>query len=107
MDGREPDQIELNSEAYEDFRESLERDHPGEYALMHDGRVVDTFGRIENAYRVGREEFGDGRFFIREVGAPPVDLGIHSARVVQTVVTGRGTGGSFAWTPGGSTSFPS
>lgn len=82
MDSHEPNQIDLNAEAYENFRESLERDHPGEYALMHDGRVIDTFGKIENAYRVGRTEFGDGQFFIREISAPPIDLGIFSATIV-------------------------
>ncbi|MCY4104563.1 MAG: hypothetical protein OXG55_15095 [bacterium] len=81
MSGHQPDQITLNADAYENHRESLERDHPGEYVLMHNGKIIDTYGQLENAYRVGHERFGHEQFFIREIGAPPVDLGIFSATV--------------------------
>ncbi len=49
--------------------------HRGEYALMHDGAIVDFCSSSAAAYREGMERFGDGNFSCQEVGAAVVDLG--------------------------------
>ena len=72
--------LRANEVAYEkDYREQLERDHPGKTVLMHDNKVVDVYDDPNDAYLTGYERWGLGGFSMKEIGQKPIDLGIFSA----------------------------
>ena len=76
----EKSQVHTNHDAYnENFREELERDHPGRVALMHKGEVVGIYDTHSAAYWVGCERYELGNFSIEWIGARPAHLGIITA----------------------------
>ena len=68
-------QIDLNQAAYEKIKETLEAEHHGRHALMHDGEVISILDNSEIAYAVGCDRFGLGYFSIVEIGQKPISLG--------------------------------
>ena len=69
-----------NYEAYEaKYRAALEREHLGRFALMHNREVVNIYNDEGDAYSIGCEKFGVGKFSLQEIGAKPVHLGIMTA----------------------------
>jgi len=60
--------------AYEGLRESLEADHMGKWALIHNRELVSLFGTFEEAAETAVGKFGRGPYLIRRVGAPPMTL---------------------------------
>lgn len=76
----ETTQVHRNHAAYnENFREKLERDHPGCVALMHKCEVVGIYDNHSAAYWVGCERYELGNFSIEWIGARPAHLGIITA----------------------------
>ena len=70
-------QIDINHDAYrETHRHGLEKEHLGEYALMHDAQVVDVFETVDEAFNAGMDNFGADQFSIEEIGAQPIHLGV-------------------------------
>ena len=67
---------ELDKElaAYNAMRAQLEKDHMGEWILVHDGELVGAFRFSEAAAEEAVRRFGRGPYLIRQVGAPPVIL---------------------------------
>src|SRR5712671_5795539 len=66
---------------YQVFREKLPellRSHPGKFALMSGGQVVDFFSTLSDAVRAGKEKFGDHKFSVQEVTSQNVNLGFYS-----------------------------
>ena len=55
---------------YESMREDLERDHMGEWIVMHGGAVAGYFETHWDAAEAAVQRFGDGPYLIREIGAP-------------------------------------
>ena len=70
-------QLAINRSAYEKIQAKMEEEHMGQYALMHDGEVVEINDNGGVVYAIGCERFGLGRFSIEKVGELPHDLGIH------------------------------
>lgn len=65
-----------NHRAYrEKFQADLEPEHNGKTALMHDGEVMLILNDREDAYTVGVDQYGLGKFSLVRVGAPPLDVG--------------------------------
>lgn len=65
-----------NRRAYrEKFQADLEPEHNGKTALMHDGAVMLVLKDREDAYAVGVDQYGLGRFSLVPVGAVPLDVG--------------------------------
>jgi hypothetical protein len=52
--------------------------HPGEFALLRHGEIVDFFGDPGAALIAGNARFADRLFSIQEVSEEPVDLGVWS-----------------------------
>ena len=69
------EELKRNIAAYEALREDLERTRHGRFALLHDGNLVNVLNDRWDAYLVGRERFGEGRFSITKIGEPPATLG--------------------------------
>ena len=68
-------QLDRNQTAYEAVRDQMEAAHRGRIALMHDGQVIEVYNDSEDAYKVGCEKYGLGRFSLVHVGEQPIDLG--------------------------------
>lgn len=71
-------ELEKNEEAYEEVRNQMEAEHWGRTVLLHDGAVVAIYNDEGDAYAIGREKFGLGRFSLHQVGRQPIDLGFHA-----------------------------
>ena len=62
----------------------MEAEHWDRTVLLSDGEVVDVYNDEGDAYKIGCERFGPGRFSLHRVGERPVDLGIHAAALIST-----------------------
>lgn len=71
-------ELKKNQEAYEAVKGKMESEHWGRTVLLHDGNVVAIYNDEGDAYDIGREKFGEGRFSLYVVGKRPIDLGYHS-----------------------------
>ena len=71
-------ELKKNQEAYESIKVEMEAEHWGRTVLLHDGKVVSIYNDEGDAYDIGCEKFGEGRFSIHLVGERPVNLGFHS-----------------------------
>jgi hypothetical protein len=58
---------DLNEKAFDKMQERLEEEHPGEWALFHNGKLVRTFKTEQEAETVAHEKFGDGPYLIEEI----------------------------------------
>ena len=71
-----------NYVAYQDtYKEKLEAEHLGRVALMHNREVVNVYNDMDDAYSIGCEKYGLGRFSLQRIGAQPIQLGILAAAV--------------------------
>lgn len=52
--------------------------HRDEYALMRDGKIVEFYSKVGDAYDEGTRRYSDGYFSIQEVTDEPIDLGFWS-----------------------------
>lgn len=77
-------ELKKNKEAFNDIREKVEGEHWGKTVLMHDGAVVAIYNDHDDAYMIGCEKFGLGKFSLHRVGQQPVDLGFHSILLSTT-----------------------
>ena len=59
---------------YESMRAELEKNHNGEWVLIHQEEMVGTYNSFEDAGRAAVRRFGRGPYLIRKVGAPPLTL---------------------------------
>lgn len=60
--------------AYESIRLELEADCFGQWVLVHDSQLVDTYNAFEAAANDAVRRFGRGPYLIRQVGEPPLRL---------------------------------
>lgn len=56
--------------AFERMEDQLKTDHSGEWALFHSGLYVGVFRDFEAAASEALDRFDDGRYLIRQIGAP-------------------------------------
>lgn len=63
-----------NIEAYELIREMLERDHFGEWVVIHARKVSGYYQDFEAAADEAVEQFGRGPYLIRQIGVPAPPL---------------------------------
>ena len=71
-------ELRKNQEAYDEVKERMEAEHWGRTVLLNDGAVVAIYNDEGDAYDIGCEKFGLGRFSLHRVGERPVDLGFHA-----------------------------
>lgn len=60
--------------AFEKIRGELEKEHMGEWVIVHGEALVGIYESFELAAQVAVSRFGRGPYLIRQVGAPPVTL---------------------------------
>ncbi len=60
--------------AYETMRSDLEAEHLGEWAVVHDEKLVGTYESLQSAAETAVERFGRGPYLIRRIGAAPLTL---------------------------------
>ena len=60
--------------AYEKMRGDLEIEHLGKWVVVHDRKLVGTYGSFEEAAEDAVPRFGRGPYLIRQVGAGPFRL---------------------------------
>ena len=70
--------IQRNYEAFQAQLPQLVVTHPGKFALMHNGEIIEFFDTARDAYVAGQKLFSDGLFSVQEVTENPVDLGFFS-----------------------------
>lgn len=75
--------VDRNFEAFTKALPELLKSHPGKYALLHDGQVVDFFDTLGDAVKFGHAKFGDTNFSVQEVTRRIVSLGFHSYAMHQ------------------------
>ena len=68
-------ELRKNRRTFNEIRRDLERDHSGRTALLHDGELVSIFNDRGDAYMIGCERFGEGRFSIKKIGVLPASFG--------------------------------
>ena len=75
-------QLEMNRDAYEAMKESLETEHFGRVALFHDGELIAVYNDSGDAYEIGCEKYGLGGFSIETIGEPPISLGVFTMSIL-------------------------
>ena len=76
-------EVQTNRNAYQAVQEQMELDHFGKYVLMHNGEVDGIYDTSSDAYAVGCEKFGLGKFTTELVGQKPIHLGIFTLCIPQ------------------------
>ncbi len=76
-------EADRNFEAFKKLLPDLLRRHPGKYAVMHDGKVVDLFDTLGDAVKFGHAKYGDHKFSVQEVTSKNINLGFHSYALHQ------------------------
>jgi hypothetical protein len=71
-------EIEQNYAAFQQLLPSLLETHPGQFAVLRHGEVVEFFDTLSDAAKFCGREYQDGLFSIQEVTSRKVDLGYYS-----------------------------
>ena len=71
-------QVDTNYLAFEKLLPDLAKNHPGKFALMHDGGVIEVFDTARDANAAGSKIYPDGLFSVQLIDETPADLGFFS-----------------------------
>ena len=76
------EQVKKNYDAFVAQLPDLIKTHPGRFALMREGAIIEFFDTPRDAYAAGSKMYTDEkRFSIQQVVEAPVDLGFFSHAV--------------------------
>ncbi len=75
-------ELEKNWAAFNEAKEKLEVENFGKTVLLHDGNIVAIFNDSGDAYSVGCEKFGLGKFSTQTIGNQPISLGFFTTYVL-------------------------
>lgn len=71
-----------NYRAYqEEYKDRLEREHPGRIAMLHNQELVSVYNDMGDAYSIGVEKYGLGNFSLQRIGQRPIEIGILAAAI--------------------------
>ena len=59
---------------YNSIRTDLEKEHQGEWVVIHEDELLGTYASLDDAVSAAVSRFGSGPYLIRQIGAPPVSL---------------------------------
>lgn len=76
-------EVDDNFVAFTKLLPELLKTHPGKFAVMQNGKVIEFFDTISDAVRFGHAKFGDMKFSIQEITTQNVNLGFHSYALYQ------------------------
>lgn len=71
-------EMKKNMAAYDAMPADWVAKHRGKVALFANGALVDIYDTMGDAYRTGCRLYGLGYFGLKEIGRPPINLGIFS-----------------------------
>lgn len=71
-------EVQKNYRAFGEMLPELIKKHPGKFALMRHGEIIEFFDTPRDAYLAGQKLFEDRFFSMQEVIDMPVDLGFFS-----------------------------
>jgi hypothetical protein len=75
-------EVDRNYAAFKALLPDLIATHPGKFAVMHNGEVVEFFDTLSDAVRCGSTQFGgSGKFSVQEVTSTPANLGFYAYAV--------------------------
>lgn len=83
MAHKDTSQVDKNFEAFQTLLPGLLKTHPGKFAVLHNGQVVEFFDSLPDAVRFGHSQFGDANFSVQEVTSKNVNLGFYSYAMHQ------------------------
>jgi hypothetical protein len=66
--------LDNDIKAFNEIREELEKNFTGKWILIYDQKLISAFDSFEDAAKVAVENFGNGPYLIRQVGARPIVL---------------------------------
>ena len=75
------DQLEVNIAAYGHIREHLELQHQGDWAVLHDRKLVGVYNSYEDAWQKAMRTFSPGSCLIVEVGGDWIDKRVKEVQV--------------------------
>jgi hypothetical protein len=75
--------VDRNFEAFTKRLPELLQSHPGKFAVLHDGEVIDFFDTLGDAVKFGHAQFGEANFSVQEITRQGVNLGFHSYALYQ------------------------
>ena len=78
MDDLHQREVDENFQVFNRMLPELIKSHPGKFALMHAGEVIEFFDTISDAVRYGHTKYGDLNFSIQQVANQNTNLGYHS-----------------------------
>ena len=68
--GRGENALAADVRAYEQIRQSLEREHMEDFALFFAGEFIQTFPDFDSAAVFALRRFGKGPYLIQRIGSP-------------------------------------
>ena len=74
----QPDEVDLNYEAFVAELPAILASHQGQYALLRDRDIVTYCGNALAAMMEGARRFADGRYSVQEVTTDCDNLGFYS-----------------------------
>ena len=77
-------QLKENWEAFKELSEEVKTENFGRTALLHNGELVAIYNDSGDAYAIGCEKFGLGKFTIETFGVKPRSLGFFTSYVKST-----------------------
>ncbi|MGI9256286.1 MAG: hypothetical protein ACR2PY_05075 [Salinispira sp.] len=75
------EQTRKNVDAYKKAEDNLIQDHYGKYAVFSNGNLEGIYNDLDDAYKIGLQLYGDGKFTIRQIGQKPINLGFMSTLI--------------------------
>jgi hypothetical protein len=71
-------EVNNNFDAFQKQLSQLLQTHPGKYALLRDGRIVEFFDSVGDAVTYGRDSYSDDLYSVQLVTPQTEDLGYFS-----------------------------
>ncbi len=72
------DELQKNIAAYEKMEKELLETSYGKIALFSNGKLIDVYNDLADAYKVGLKYHGEGKFSIKEINTKITRLGMRS-----------------------------
>ncbi|MCA8835338.1 MAG: hypothetical protein K8953_09670 [Proteobacteria bacterium] len=72
------DELQKNIAAYEKMEKDLLETSYGKIALFSNGKLIDVYNDLADAYKVGLKYHGEGKFSIKKINTKVEHLGIRS-----------------------------
>lgn len=79
-------ELDLNIEAYNKMEKKLLEKHLGKIALFSGGELINTYNDKVDAYNIGLNTYGAGKFSIKEIGEKPHKLGFVGLSISATAL---------------------